>query len=55
MALVLETLRSDEALDTGCFGIWFLVFALRFDFTADDEFADLVISRQRSVSCRFTP
>ena len=46
MTLVLETLRSDETLDAGCFGIWFLVFALGFDFAADDEFADLVISRQ---------
>lgn len=55
MTLVLETLRSDEALDTGCFGIWFLVFALGFDFAADDEFADLIISHQQSAPIRITP
>lgn len=43
MTLVLETLGSDEALDTGCFGVGFLAFALGLDFAADDEFADLVV------------
>ena len=43
MTLVLETLGSDEALDTRCFGVRFLAFALGLDFAADDEFADLVV------------
>ena len=51
---MLETLRSDEALDAGCFGVWSLVFPLGLDFAADDEFADLVISRQPSASSHVT-
>lgn len=46
MTLVLETLGSDEALDTGSFGVGFLAFALGLDFAADDEFADLVKCRR---------
>ena len=42
MTLVLKTLRSDEALDAGSFGVRLLALALRLDFTTDDEFADLV-------------
>lgn len=38
---MLETLRSDEALDAGGFGIGFFAFAFGHDFTADDEFTDL--------------
>ncbi len=44
VTLVLETLRSDEALDLGGFGVGFLAFAFGLDFSADDEFADYVIS-----------
>lgn len=43
MTLVLETLGSDETLDTRCLGVRFLAFTLGLNFTADDEFADLVI------------
>jgi hypothetical protein len=50
MALVLETLRSDKALDTGSLGVGFLAFGLGLDFATDDELADLrrhkYISRQ---------
>ena len=41
MALVLEALRRDQALDAGGLGVGFLAFALGLDFAADDEFADL--------------
>ena len=41
MALVLETLRSDETLDTGGLGVGFLAFGLGLDFATDDELADL--------------
>jgi len=41
VTLVLETLGSDEALDLGGFGIWFLAFTFGLDLTADYEFANL--------------
>ena len=41
MTLVLETLRSNETLDAGGLGVWFLAFAFGLDFTTNDEFADL--------------
>lgn len=41
MTLVLETLRGDETLDAGGFGVRLLLFVLGLDFTADDESADL--------------
>lgn len=41
VTLVLETLRGDEALDAGGFGVRLLLFVLGLDFTADDESADL--------------
>lgn len=41
MALMLETLRSNEALDAGSFGVRFLAFTLGLNFSADDEFTDL--------------
>lgn len=41
MALVLETLGSDEALDLRGLGVWFRTLLLRLHFTTDDEFANL--------------
>jgi hypothetical protein len=41
VALVLETLRSNQTLDTGSLGVWLLALALRLDLTANDELADL--------------
>jgi hypothetical protein len=41
VALVLETLGGDQALDLGGLGVWLLAFALGLDFTTDDEFTDL--------------
>lgn len=41
VTLVLETLGSDETLDLGGFGVWFLAFGFGLNFTADNEFADL--------------
>ncbi len=42
MSLVLETLGRDETLDLWGLLVWFLAFALGLDFTADDEFANLL-------------
>ena len=42
VALVLQTLGSDEALDTGSLGVWLLALALWLDFTTDNELADLI-------------
>jgi hypothetical protein len=41
VALVLEALGGDQALDLGGLGVWLLALALGLDFTADDELADL--------------
>lgn len=51
MSLVLQTLRGDEPLDLGSFGVRLLALALRLHFTADHEFADL--STQRISHTRF--
>ena len=42
--LMLETLRSNETLDFGGFGVWFFAFTFRLDFAANDEFANLYSS-----------
>ena len=43
VALVLETLRSDETLDAWSLGVWLrvLLALLGLDLTANDELADL--------------
>jgi hypothetical protein len=41
VALVLETLRSNQTLDLRSLGVRLLALALGLDFTADDELADL--------------
>ena len=41
VTFVLETLRSNESLDLGGFGIWLLALAFRLDFATNNEFADL--------------
>lgn len=41
MALVLETLRSNQTLDLGGLGVGLLALALGLDFATDDELADL--------------
>ena len=43
VALVLETLRGDKTLDAGGLCIGFFAFGFGLNFTADDEFADLVV------------
>ena len=40
-ALVLETLRCDEALDLGGLGVGLAAFLLGGDLTTNDVFADL--------------
>lgn len=42
VALVLETLRSNQTLDLGGLGIWLRALLLARDFTADDELADII-------------
>jgi hypothetical protein len=49
---MLETLWGDEPLDFGCFGIWFLAFALWLNFTSNDELADLL--NGKCQSCIYT-
>ena len=39
---MLETLRGDKTLDAGGLCIGFFAFGFGLNFTADDEFADLV-------------
>jgi len=41
VALVLETLRSNQALDLGSLGVGLLALALGLNLAADDELADL--------------
>jgi len=41
MTLVLETLGSDETLDTGSLGVGLGTLLLGLDLAADDELADL--------------
>jgi hypothetical protein len=41
VTLVLETLRSDQALDLGSLGVCLLALALGLDFTTNDELANL--------------
>lgn len=41
VALVLETLRSDEALDARGLGVWLGTLLLWLNLTANDKLADL--------------
>lgn len=41
MALVLQALGRDEALDARGFGVRFLALGFGLDFATNDEFADL--------------
>lgn len=41
MTLVLETLRSDQALDLRGLGVWLGALLLGLDLAADDELANL--------------
>jgi hypothetical protein len=41
VALVLQTLGSNQALDLGCLGVRLLALALGLDLAADDVLADL--------------
>jgi len=42
VTLVLKTLRGDQSLDLGSFGVWLLALTLWLDFTTDDKLADIV-------------
>lgn len=41
VALVLETLGSDQSLDTGSLGVRFLALAFRLDLTSNNVLSDL--------------
>jgi len=43
VALVLETLGSDQTLDLWGLGVWLLSLTLRLNLSANDEFTDIVI------------
>lgn len=45
MALVLETLGSDQTLDLGSLGVRLLALTLRLDFSSNDVLADLLSPR----------
>lgn len=51
MALVLQALRSDKALDLGGLGVGLRALLLGLDLAADDELADLgiIISTGRNT------
>lgn len=42
VALVLETLWGNQALDLWCLGVWLLALTLWLNLAADDELANLV-------------
>lgn len=48
VALVLETLGSDETLDLGGLGVWLLALTLGLNLTTDNKLANL--NRQHFVS-----
>jgi len=50
MSLVLQSLRGDQSLDLGGFGVWLSAFLLGDDFTSDDEFADIILLAQTEES-----
>jgi len=41
VALVLQTLRSNQTLDLWCLGVWLLALTLWLNLTTDNELADL--------------
>jgi hypothetical protein len=41
VALVLQTLGSNQTLDLGSLGVWLLALALWLDLTTDDELTNL--------------
>lgn len=43
VALVLEALWGNKALDLWCLGVWLLAFTLWLDCATDDEFANIII------------
>lgn len=49
MALVLETLGSDESLDLGGLGVGLLALTLGLDLAADDELANLKAKQSATV------
>ena len=55
VSLVLETLRSDESLDLGSFGVWLLAFTFRLNLSSNDELADVQVSTPalQCDVCRF--
>lgn len=50
VALVLEALRSDKPLDLGSLGVWLLLSVLWLNFTAHNEFSDIVLLGQSEES-----
>jgi len=42
VALVLQTLRSNQTLDLWCLGVWLLALTLWLNLTTDNELADII-------------
>jgi len=53
VSLVLETLRSDESLDLGSFGVWLLAFTFRLNLSSNDELADIIFLVETKESSDF--
>jgi hypothetical protein len=53
VALVLQTLGSNQALDLRGLGVWLLALTLWLDFTADNELADLKFPNRTSLALKF--
>jgi hypothetical protein len=49
VTLVLQALRSNQALDLGGLGVWLLALALWLDLTTDNVFSDLEITRGYTI------
>jgi len=56
VALVLQTLRSDETLNLGSLGVWLLALALGLDLTTNDELSYIIIlaETEESANARST-
>ena len=55
VTLVLEALRSDEALDARSLGVWLGTLLLGLDLTTDDELADLLTACQHVLWSQTQP
>jgi len=53
VALVLQTLGSNQTLDLRGLGVWLLAFTLWLDLSADNELANLKFPNRTSLALKF--